>query len=131
MGDLDRAILQYTHAIKINPQYTAAYNNRGNVWSDKSEMDQAISDFSHAITVNPQLAEAYTNRGVVWNAKGNLDRAISDYTPRLFQLIRTILVSTTHLRGYMPLTHSQYRDGNMAFKYANRALELAPKVRAS
>ena len=36
----------YTEAIKINPRYTLAYYNRGNLCHNKGEYDLAIIDFS-------------------------------------------------------------------------------------
>ena len=34
-GDLDRALADYTQAIKINPKDALAYNNRGMLWRER------------------------------------------------------------------------------------------------
>lgn len=87
-GDFDRAITDYSDAIRLNPNNPLAYNNRGLAWRDKGDPDRAIADFTRAIGVNPQPASdlpgvdhvnIYTNRGLAWNAKGDFDRAIADF----------------------------------------------------
>ena len=36
-GDMDRAIADYTEALRLDPKYAIAYNNRGLAYSDKGE----------------------------------------------------------------------------------------------
>ena len=84
-GDKDRALSDYNQAIRLNPQFADAFNNRGNfynrglAWSAKGDKDRAISDYNQAIQLNPQFADAFNNRGNAWSAKGDKDKAISDY----------------------------------------------------
>ena len=49
----DEAIAAYDQAIKINPNYAAAYNMRGSVWKRKHEYDKAIADYDQAIKNDP------------------------------------------------------------------------------
>jgi tetratricopeptide (TPR) repeat protein len=79
-GDLDRAIADYTEAIRLDPKSDAAYHNRGVAQRDKGDLDRAIADYTEAIRLNPKSDAAYHNRGVAHKAKGDLDRAIADYT---------------------------------------------------
>ena len=85
--DYERAISDYTHAIKWKPDYTDAYSNRGTAYLTKSTPDyeRAILDFTRAIELNPDYVEGYTNRGSAYNHKSNPDyeRAIQDYTRAL------------------------------------------------
>ena len=73
------AIDRYSKAIKLNPQLTPAYNNRGNVYKDMRQCDRAIQDYNKAIKLNPNLAAAYSNRGVVYSREGKYDCAFQDY----------------------------------------------------
>ena len=52
----------YDEAIRIDPTFALAYNNRGDAWFNKGDLDRAIADFSAAIKHNPSLAIAYGNR---------------------------------------------------------------------
>ncbi|NEQ67780.1 MAG: tetratricopeptide repeat protein [Symploca sp. SIO2D2] len=78
-GELDKAIVDYNRALKINPEY-ATYINRGNAYYYKGELDQAIADFTQALKINPEGAKAYNNRGKVYSDKGELNQAITNYT---------------------------------------------------
>jgi tetratricopeptide (TPR) repeat protein len=82
-GDYDRAIADYSEAIRLDPKHEDAYINRGTTWSDKGELDRATADYTEAIRLNPEDADPYVNRGVAWKAKGELDRAIADYDQAL------------------------------------------------
>ena len=79
-GEYDRAIADYTEAIRLDPKHAAAFNNRGLAWTAKGEHDRAIADYTEAIRLDPKHAAAFYNRGNAWSAKGEYDRAIADYT---------------------------------------------------
>lgn len=79
-GDDDRAMESYDNAIRLNPTYFQAYNNRGNIFEKKGSLDQAISDYTKALVINPGYAQAYLNRAAAYAARGEADKAISDYT---------------------------------------------------
>ena len=46
---IDRAIPELSEAIRINPSYADAYNNRGVIHSNKSHFNLAIQDFNQAL----------------------------------------------------------------------------------
>jgi len=78
-GELDRAIADYSEAIRIDPRYADAYYNRAIAFKAKGDLDRAIADYNEAIRLNPRDALAYNNRGIAYRAKGEIDRAIADY----------------------------------------------------
>ena len=78
-GDLDRAIVDYSEAIRFDPKFALAYNNRGLALQDRGELDRAIADYDEAIRFDPKLALPYSNRGLALHQKGELDRALADY----------------------------------------------------
>src|ERR1039457_837666 len=51
-GDLDRAIADFTQALKIDAGLVRVYVNRGIAYRDKGQLDQAIADFSQAIALD-------------------------------------------------------------------------------
>jgi tetratricopeptide (TPR) repeat protein len=77
--DYDQAIADYDAAIRLNPQYTAAYFNRGTARRVKNDLTGAIADYDTAIRLDPQYAPTYNNRGFARQTKGDLDGAIADY----------------------------------------------------
>jgi tetratricopeptide (TPR) repeat protein len=90
-GDYDRAIADYTEALRLDPNLVAAYFNRGDAYRNKGDYDRAIADYTEALRLDPNLASnlnpnfafAYNNRGIAYYEKGNYDRAIADYTEAL------------------------------------------------
>jgi len=77
------AIKDYTKAIKLNPQYANAYNNRGvthaNLKYTDKKQKEAIDDFTKSIKLNPQYAIAFRNRGNVKFSLAKYNEAIKDY----------------------------------------------------
>jgi tetratricopeptide (TPR) repeat protein len=61
--DYDKAVADYTDAIRLDPKCVAAFNNRGSAWEAKGEYDKAIQDFDDAIRLDPKDAAAFNNRG--------------------------------------------------------------------
>ena len=78
-GQWDRAIADFSEAIRLKPDFVTAFNNRGNIYYGKRQYDRAIMDYDEAIRLKPDLAEAFSNRGNVYRKKGQFDRAIEDY----------------------------------------------------
>ena len=79
-GDYDRAIADYTEAIRLDPKHAKAYNNRALAYDAKGDFDKAIADLTEAIKADPNYAQAHRNRGVVYGEKGDRDKMIADFT---------------------------------------------------
>jgi Flp pilus assembly protein TadD len=79
-GDIERAIAEYTEAIRFDPRYPIAYNNRGVAYGAKGDNDHAIADYTEAIRLDSKYATFHNNRGLAYAAKGDNDHAIADYT---------------------------------------------------
>jgi len=77
--DYDKAIADYTEAIRLDPNYYNYYNRRGDAYNIKKDYDKAIADYTEAIRLDPESG-SYLNRGNAYRDKGNYDKAIADYT---------------------------------------------------
>ena len=62
-NELEKAILNYSASIELNPEFTQAYVNRGNVYCDSGDMDKAIIDYTHVIKLQPKVPHSYYARG--------------------------------------------------------------------
>jgi tetratricopeptide (TPR) repeat protein len=85
--EYDLAIPDYDQAIRLNPKYAEAYNNRGYAYYWNGDAAHAIADYSRAIELRPDYAYAYNNRGAAYMASGHSDQAIDDFD-RAIQLQR-------------------------------------------
>jgi tetratricopeptide (TPR) repeat protein len=79
-GDLDRAIADYTEAMKLGLYLPDVLNNRAIAYEAKGDHARAIADLNEAIRLNPQHAGAFNNRGNAYQAQGDRARALADYT---------------------------------------------------
>ncbi len=80
-GDLAGAIADYSEAIRMNPAFAAAYNNRGNAYFTQGDLERALADYNRSIELdNPELHLPYNNRGNIHYQRGDLESALADYT---------------------------------------------------
>ena len=77
--DDDKALADYSQAIRIDPRYAVAYINRGLIWYRKNNIDSAIDDYTKSIEINSKDPMAFNNRGNAYKKKGELDNALADY----------------------------------------------------
>jgi tetratricopeptide (TPR) repeat protein len=79
-SDYQGAVNSFTEAIKLNPKYANAYNDRGVTRFQLADKQGAIEDYNQAIKINPNYADAYYNRGNSRSDLGDKEGAIRDYT---------------------------------------------------
>ena len=78
--DDDRAIADYSSAIRLKPDYAEAYNDRGFAYYLKGDAERAIADYTRAIALRPDYPKAYNSRGVVYMAHGyERAKAVADF----------------------------------------------------
>ena len=64
------ALEDYTKAIQLKPDYSSAYNNRGNLYEAMGQQDKALADYNKAIQLKPDFALAIQNRDFLLKAMG-------------------------------------------------------------
>ena len=79
LGELKRAIEEFSRALVLDPENANAYYNRANAHADLGEHDPAVEDYSAAIRLEPDHDFAFYNRANSYLAKGDWQRAVSDY----------------------------------------------------
>jgi tetratricopeptide (TPR) repeat protein len=120
IGDINRAIADYTQAIQFDPNDVKAYYSRGIAYHDKKNYDMAIADYTQTIKLDPNSANAYNDRGVVYNDMGDYNMAIADYTAALgIELDYGVLYN----RG---IAYSNKKDYDRAIADYTQAIKLNP-----
>lgn len=79
-GNFDKAVADYTEALKYDPKDAFTYYHRGLAHAANEDYDKALADYTEAVRLNPKLAVAYYHRGVGYRLRGNFARAIADFT---------------------------------------------------
>ena len=130
-GEIEKALGDYTKAIKLNDRYTDAYYNRGLLYARMKRPESAIKDFSTVIKLDPSSVDAYCNRG---NANYQLGRngfAIQDYTTAIE--IRHDDADILYNRGVAYLAEGRKSESLADFRMAakmghKRALDYLDKT---
>jgi protein O-GlcNAc transferase len=78
-GRLDRAIMEYSQAIRLRPRFAEAYCDRGIAYRLRKDYLHALSDFEKAIRLRPHYAAPYNHRAYTLRLLGRYDQAIAAY----------------------------------------------------
>ena len=119
----ERAIIHYTEALELKPDFPEGYNNRGAVYADAGDFDRAIRDHNTAIKLKSDYASAYNNRGIVYYSKGDFDRAIQDYR-------RAIELQPNYVSAYnnLGIAYDDKGDFEKAIQNYNKVIQLKPDL---
>ena len=78
--DYDRAIADYSEAIRIEPKFAYAFNDRCYVRAIAGrELQQALADCNEALRLIPNDIQTLDSRGFAYLRLGEFDKAITDY----------------------------------------------------
>ncbi|HEV2438006.1 MAG TPA: tetratricopeptide repeat protein [Verrucomicrobiae bacterium] len=77
--DLYSARADFSHAIRLNPNFAAAYASRAGIESMRGNADEAVKDYASAIGLNPQDPNNYVQRARIEAARSHFEQALGDY----------------------------------------------------
>jgi tetratricopeptide (TPR) repeat protein len=75
-GDFDRAIAEFTKALKFNAKDANSYMNRGIAYAKKGKYDRAVKDYEKALEINPRQVFAHFNKALAYEKLGRTKEAI-------------------------------------------------------
>jgi tetratricopeptide (TPR) repeat protein len=120
--DCPLAILNFTDALKLDPNSDFAYSRRGECYRMLGNFDKAIEDLNEAIRKNPQNDYAYSSRGVAYWQKGQTDLVLKD-------LDEAIRLNDKQFWAYLMRGDFQRQNGdcNKAVIDLTKAIWLSPE----
>ena len=120
-GQIDRAIADYSEAVKHNPENAEALFNRGRAYTEKSQHDRAIEDYTASIKIDPKSPDAYNNRGRAYQEKGDADQALANFN-------EAIKIDPKHARAYENRADVHFRQSRFkdALDGYNKVLQIDP-----
>jgi tetratricopeptide (TPR) repeat protein len=78
--DLERAIADFTEAIRIEPKDADLYSMRGDAHAMRQDHAKAIADFTTALRLSPNNATTYYSRGRAYALSKDHENAVKDFT---------------------------------------------------
>ena len=121
------AIVDYTKAIELNPNYEEAYYFRGDDEDALKDYKDAIADYTKAIELNPQYEQHYIARGLTKDKIKDYQGAIDDYTKAIDLGSNSSFGAAYAFRGQDKL---KLGDKNGACSDFHKAIELGDKYDA-
>jgi tetratricopeptide (TPR) repeat protein len=119
-----RKIEDYDNALRLNPSFADAYNNRGVAKKHLKRFSEAIEDYDRAILLKPDFAVAYFNRGDAKKALGQYDGAIKDFDKTIE--LRPDLPHSYGNKGCTLVAQGKFKE---SLKWLNRCLEMDENAR--
>lgn len=75
-----QAIEHFVEAMRLDPNYSEYYNERGNIFLKLGQLEEALSDYKQAIDLSPPYPEVWTNKGQCYRMLGQPQQAIDAYS---------------------------------------------------
>jgi tetratricopeptide (TPR) repeat protein len=114
----------FTRAIELNPELSAAYEERGMLYYFQEHYNKMIRDFLEVIKLSPDNANGYAMLGVAYFQKNDYDLAVSNLT-RAIELKPNL----AEAYGYRAEAYRIKGMLDLAVKDATRAIEIGGRKR--
>jgi len=79
IGNYDQAIVEFQHALKLNPNYFFGLNNLGNIYGKQRKYKEAIEYFKKALSQKPEYSPAHYNIARAYHLIGKKQDAVMAY----------------------------------------------------
>ncbi|MDO8289471.1 MAG: tetratricopeptide repeat protein [Parvibaculum sp.] len=79
LGEYQRAVTDYSAALKYAPDDAMIYANRANARRELGELKSALADADRAVSLDATRPASFYTRGAVLEAAGRYDNARKDY----------------------------------------------------
>ncbi len=108
--------------IRTSPGSHRAYNNLGDVYSEKNNYPLAAEMFAKSVELNPTYAEAWHNLGTAYLQMGDAKTAY-EYILHSYEL-KPVLYQSTYKLGLIEYENKNYEK---AREYFMKTVEIAPQ----
>jgi arylsulfatase A-like enzyme/Flp pilus assembly protein TadD len=85
-GELELALEAFSESLRLDVNYSIAFNNTGSVYlskyletKDQGDLQNALANFQKAIALDPGYASAYNGLGAAYSQAGNVEGAIRSW----------------------------------------------------
>jgi len=120
-GDLDKAIVAYRQAMRLNPNVALLQNNFGVALYDQGKTDEALKHQRKAVELDPNLSIAHNNLGVTLNSIERHAEAVECFAQAI--KIEPTNAKATNNLGDSLVKMSRFDEG---VEYLRKALAMDP-----
>ena len=126
----DGAIRHYTESIRLRPNNSSSYGNRGIAYWRKGDPEQALLDYNKAIELDPKSsAVPYVNRGKLYMERGDDDQVVKDCTEAI--KLDSDFAEAYYSRGLARLHLKELDKARMDLRNAeSRGINLPEEIKA-
>ncbi len=83
VGENEKAIRIFNAIIASDPDFSAAYHNRGIAFKELGDYESSILDLNKAISLTPDAGRSYMRRGEIFRILSRIDEAVKDFNKYL------------------------------------------------
>lgn len=123
-GEFDKAIADFSEAIRMSPNDATTYLIRGHALNHRRDYDKAIADYSSAIQLEPKEWVAFMGRANAYYRLGKFEAALAD-------LDTVARLDPMNVEAFMARGMVCYAGGQLdrAIAEIDAALKLDPRCR--
>ena len=119
-GEYDKAIAEFTEAIKFLPSDYESYQMRSVCYGSKKEYNKALVDLDKAISLNSKDGDVYFDRIKINMGLGKWDKAEADYK----QAAKLKPIDTLKLLLFARTIRDEFKNPKIAALYYQRVIEM-------
>ena len=124
----DVAIRHFTEAIRLRPNTSASYGNRGIAYWREGDPEQALLDYNKAIELDSKNAVPYLNRGKLYIERGDYDQVVKNCTEAI--KLDSDLAQAYYTRGRARLQLKELDKARMDLRNAeSRGINLSEEIK--
>jgi tetratricopeptide (TPR) repeat protein len=121
-GDLEKALAEFSKAIEINPNMTAAHLGMADIYRMQNDYGRAEQRYAKAAALEPKNFDAQYFHGLMLHLLDRLPDAIQAY-------LRALNLRPNDFKANLNVATAYYQldENSQALPYAKRAVELNPQ----
>ena len=130
LKDYNKAIINFTKSINLNPEYPESFNNRGIAYAEIQSYKLAINDYNEAINLNKNYFSPHLNKGIALKNSQKLSQAIDCFKicikinprdPSIYNNLGNLYVKLNKTdEAYVAFEKAIILKNNFAQAYSNR-----------
>ena len=122
LNEYEKAIINFTYSINLNPIQYAAYVNRSVCHIELGKV-KALNDYNKAIELFPNEPKLYINRAQILSTLGKYEEALKDYK-HILEIKSHDNNISTYIYQDIATIYQQLNQPDKAAEYLKKAKEL-------